>query len=50
MTITIDRIGAFSTGRITTRSMTTPPTNAIARVDRNATQYGSPALISDQQM
>jgi hypothetical protein len=50
VTMTIDRIGAFSTGRISTRSMTTPPTNAIPRVEMNATQYGRPALISDQQM
>ena len=48
--MTIDRIGAFSTGRITTRSITTPPTNATARVDTNATQYGNPALMNVQQM
>ena len=45
-TMTTDRIGAFSTGRMMTRSISTPPTKAIATVSRNAAQYGTPAWIS----
>ena len=44
-TITMVRTGAFSTGRMTTRSMTRPPMNERTSVAKNATQYGSPALI-----
>src|SRR6266550_1763869 len=44
-TITIERIGLFSTGRMITRSTSTPPTNDSARVAKKATQYGIPALI-----
>ena len=47
-TMTIVSTGAFSTGRITTRSIRRPPTNATASVAQNATQYGRPALIMDQ--
>ena len=47
--ITIVRIGAFSTGRITTRSIARPPANAMASVAKNAPQYGIPALSSAQQ-
>ena len=47
-TMTIVSTGAFSTGRITTRSIASPPTKAIASVAANATQYESPALISVQ--
>ena len=36
--MTMLRIGAFSTGRITTRSMTRPPTKARTTVQQNATQ------------
>ena len=32
------RIGAFSTGRITTRSIRSPPTKAMATVAKNVTQ------------
>ena len=45
-TITTDRMGAFSTGWITTRSRITPPTNAAATVMKKAPQYGTPACIS----
>ena len=38
VTITMVRMGLFSTGRMITRWMTTPPTNAIARVAMKATQ------------
>ena len=37
-TMTIVRIGALSTGRITTRSIRMPPTKAMASVATNATQ------------
>ena len=37
-------------GRITVRSMTTPPAKAIPRVRKNAAQYGRPALMSAQAM
>ena len=45
-TMTMVRMGLFSTGRITTRSISTPPTNEITRVPKNAHQYGTPALSS----
>jgi len=44
-TMTIVSRGARSTGRMTTRSIRSPPTNATVSVAKNATQYGSPALI-----
>ena len=49
VTITMVRMGLFSTGRMITRWMVTPPTNAMTIVATNAPQYGSPALSSDQQ-
>ena len=42
-TITTDKIGASSTGRTITRSISTPSTNAAATVTKNAAQYGMPA-------
>jgi len=47
-TITTARIGEFSTGRITMRSIATPSTKAPATVSANAPQYGTPAWISAQ--
>jgi len=44
-TITMVRIGLPSTGRITTRSIRTPPMKDTTSVPKNATQYGSPAFI-----
>ena len=38
VTITMVRMGAFSTGRITIRSMSTPPTKAMTRVAKKAAQ------------
>ena len=49
-TITTESTGAFSTGRMITRWISTPPTKAMITVRKKATQYGSPAWISDQQM
>ena len=49
-TITMVRIGALSTGRMITRSSSTPPTNEITSVPKNAHQYGTPALISVHAM
>ncbi len=46
-TITTASTGAFSTGRITIRSMSKPPTKASASVAVKATQYGRPALSID---
>ena len=40
---------ALSTGRMTLRSIATPPTNAIASVSTNAGQYGL-WLLSDHAM
>jgi hypothetical protein len=37
-TMTIVRTGAFSTGRMMTRSMTMPPTKAMASVPKKAAQ------------
>jgi hypothetical protein len=37
-TMTTARMGALSTGRMTTRSMTIPPTKAMARVAAKAAQ------------
>ena len=37
-TITTDRTGAFSTGRITTRSISTPPHEGDATVTKKAPQ------------
>jgi hypothetical protein len=36
--MTMVRMGAFSTGRITVRSMRSPPTKAMTRVAKKATQ------------
>src|SRR6187431_1468503 len=47
-TMTTARIGAFSTGRMMMRSISTPPTNADTTVIANAPQYGTPAWISAQ--
>ena len=47
-TMMMVRIGLCSTGRITTRSRTTPPTKEIATVRKKANQYGMPALIMVQ--
>ena len=47
-TITTVRIGAFSTGRMMTRSITTPPMKAAITVTKKAPQYGKPACISAQ--
>jgi hypothetical protein len=49
VTMTMLRMGAFSTGRITTRSMRMPPAKAMTRVAKNANQYGKPAWSRDQQ-
>jgi hypothetical protein len=38
VTITMVRMGLFSTGRMITRWMTTPPTKAMTRVARKAPQ------------
>ena len=48
MTITIVSTGARSTGRITARSIPTPPQNESATVARNASQKESPWWTSDQ--
>ena len=45
-TMTMVSTGAPSTGRITMRSISRPPTNEMTRVAPNATQYGRPALSS----
>ena len=44
------RIGASWIGRNNTRSTSTPNTNEIISVTRNATQYGVPSCISCQAM
>ena len=49
-TTTTASTGACSTGRMMTRSITTPSTNAMATVSAKAIQYGTPALTSDQAM
>ena len=49
-TITLVSTGAFSTGRRMIRWISSPPTNEIATVAKNATQYGQPACISAQAM
>ena len=49
-TTTTASTGAFSTGRMTIRSISTPNTNANATVRRNAAQYGMPALSRLQAM
>ena len=46
-TVTTDSTGAFSTGRMITRSITTPATKETAIVSVNAHQYGRPALSID---
>ena len=46
--MTTARIGEFSTGRMTTRSITTPSTKAPTTVIANAPQYGTPACSSAQ--
>ena len=48
VTITIVITGAFSTGRISTRSIVTPPANAIASTIGNAAQKERPWFVSDQ--
>jgi hypothetical protein len=48
VTTTAVRIGAFSTGRMTIRSMSIPPANDTASVITNAAQNGSSALTSVQ--
>ena len=48
--ITIVRTGAFSTGRIRVRSITTPPVKAIASTIGNASQNVSPWFMRDQAM
>ena len=50
VTTTAARTGAFSTGRITTRSITMPPTNETISVITKATQNGRPAFTSVQAM
>ena len=46
--MTTARIGEFSTGRMTIRSIATPSTNALATVIAKAPQYGTPACSSAQ--
>jgi hypothetical protein len=46
-TMTCVSTGAPSTGRITTRSRSTPPANEIASVAAKAAQYGMPAFSRD---
>jgi hypothetical protein len=48
--ITIVSTGAFSTGRISTRSIATPPANAIPSTMGKAAQNESPWFISDHAM
>jgi hypothetical protein len=48
-TVTTPSTGAFSTGRMTTRSITTPSTNE-ADGQQERRQYGTPALIRLQAM
>ena len=50
VTITAAKTGAFSTGRMSTRSITTPPANETTNVIRKAAQKGRPALTSVQAM
>ena len=47
-TITIASTGALSTGRMTVRSIATPPANAIPSVSTNAGQNPRPWSISVQ--
>jgi hypothetical protein len=49
VTVTTVSTGACSTGRMTARSISTPPINEIASVRRNASQYVTPRSISSQQ-
>jgi len=44
-TVTTDRMGAFSTGRMMVRSITIPTTKEHATVSMKAHQYAMPALI-----
>ena len=50
VTITMVRTGASSMGRITMRSIATPPVKAIASTMGNAVQNDRPWFISDQEM
>ena len=50
VTMTVARGGAFSNGRMTVRSTTTPPANEIASTSGNAAQNAKPWFISDHAM
>ena len=50
VTTTTARTLAFSTGRMTVRSIAIPPRNAIPSVAKNAPQYPKPQCISCQAM
>ena len=50
VTMTIVTTGAFSTGRMITRSTTTPPAKAITSTRGNASQNEKPWFISDHAM
>ena len=50
VTTTAARTGAFSTGRMTTRSITMPPMNETTSVTTKATQKGNPAFTNVQAM
>ena len=47
-TVTTASTGAFSTGRMITRSITTPAMKEMPTVRKKAIQYGSPACSSVQ--